>query len=115
MQQGEAVQFGRDCAPSVCAQPNAYDAASISAAQCVVPLANVCSPSLPLKIKDIIPPTSSSSFKDVYVVYELMDTDLHQIIRSPQPLSDDHVQYFLYQVGGAAGMERGRVMDRQRV
>lgn len=32
------------------------------------------------------------------MVYELMDTDLHQIIRSPQPLSDDHVQYFLYQV-----------------
>jgi len=27
-----------------------------------------------------------------------MDTDLHQIIRSPQHLSDDHVQYFLYQV-----------------
>jgi serine/threonine protein kinase len=39
-----------------------------------------------------------SIFKDVYVVYELMDTDLHQIIRSPQPLSDDHCQYFLYQV-----------------
>ena len=29
--------------------------------------------------------------------YELMDTDLHQIIRSNQPLSDEHVQYFLYQ------------------
>ena len=26
-----------------------------------------------------------------------MDTDLHQIIRSNQPLSDEHVQYFLYQ------------------
>ena len=37
-------------------------------------------------------------FDDVYLVYELMDTDLHQIIRSPQPLTDDHVQYFLYQV-----------------
>ena len=34
-------------------------------------------------------------FDDVYLVYELMDTDLHQIIRSPQPLTDDHVQYFL--------------------
>lgn len=29
--------------------------------------------------------------------YELMDTDLHSIIRSSQPLSDDHVQYFIYQ------------------
>jgi len=27
-----------------------------------------------------------------------MDTDLHQIIRSPQPLTDDHVQYFIYQL-----------------
>lgn len=51
-----------------------------------------------VQIKDIIPPTNRLNFKDVYVVYELMDTDLHQIIRSPQALSDDHVQYFLYQV-----------------
>lgn len=51
-----------------------------------------------IQIKDIIPPASRANFKDVYVVYELMDTDLHQIIRSPQPLSDDHSQYFLYQV-----------------
>ena len=28
-----------------------------------------------------------------------MDTDLHQIIRSNQPLTDEHVQYFAYQVG----------------
>lgn len=29
-----------------------------------------------------------------------MDTDLHAIIRSPQPLSPDHVSYFVYQVRG---------------
>jgi len=38
------------------------------------------------------------SFNDVYVMYELMDTDLHQIIRSDQPLTDDHCQYFVYQL-----------------
>ena len=27
-----------------------------------------------------------------------MDTDLHQIVSSKQELSDDHVQYFLYQL-----------------
>ena len=37
-------------------------------------------------------------FDDVYIVSELMDTDLHQIISSPQPLTDDHCQYFLYQI-----------------
>ena len=46
----------------------------------------------------MIPPAAQrDKFADVYLVYELMDTDLHQIIRSPQPLSEDHVQYFTYQ------------------
>lgn len=34
----------------------------------------------------------------MYIVYELMDTDLHQIIRSSQALTEDHCQYFLYQL-----------------
>ena len=29
---------------------------------------------------------------------ELMNTDLHQIIYSSQPLTDEHVQYFIYQI-----------------
>ena len=27
-----------------------------------------------------------------------MESDLSQIIRSPQPLSDDHIQFFIYQI-----------------
>ncbi|MCO5592525.1 hypothetical protein L7F22_046528, partial [Adiantum nelumboides] len=49
-------------------------------------------------IKDIIQPPKRDQFNDVYIVYELMDTDLHQIIKSNQPLTDDHCQYFLYQL-----------------
>ncbi|XP_002976336.2 mitogen-activated protein kinase 4b [Selaginella moellendorffii] len=49
-------------------------------------------------IRDIIRPPSKDEFNDVYIVYELMDTDLHQIIRSNQQLTDDHCQYFLYQL-----------------
>ncbi|CAA3020662.1 mitogen-activated kinase homolog MMK1 [Olea europaea subsp. europaea] len=49
-------------------------------------------------IRDIIPPPQTSSFNDVYIAYELMDTDLHQIIRSNQALSEEHCQYFLYQI-----------------
>ncbi|PKA60429.1 Mitogen-activated protein kinase 2 [Apostasia shenzhenica] len=49
-------------------------------------------------IKEIIRPPKRENFKDVFIVYELMDTDLHQIIRSSQPLNDDHCQYFLYQI-----------------
>ncbi|ESR52727.1 mitogen-activated protein kinase 4 [Citrus sinensis] len=51
-----------------------------------------------IAIKDIIRPPKKDTFNDVYIVYELMDTDLHQIIRSDQQLTDDHCQYFLYQL-----------------
>lgn len=47
---------------------------------------------------DILPPPSLDNFEDVYIVSDLMETDLHRIIYSRQPLSDDHVQYFLYQI-----------------
>lgn len=48
-----------------------------------------------IKIKDIIRPPNKEQFNDVYIVYELMDTDLHQIIRSSQALTDDHCQVIL--------------------
>lgn len=51
-----------------------------------------------IAIRDIIRPPKKESFNDVYIVYELMDTDLHQIIRSDQPLTDDHCRYFMYQL-----------------
>jgi mitogen-activated protein kinase 6 len=43
-------------------------------------------------IRDIIPPAQREAFNDVYIAYELMDTDLHQIIRSNQALSEEHCQ-----------------------
>ncbi|KAK3018814.1 hypothetical protein RJ639_003046 [Escallonia herrerae] len=49
-------------------------------------------------IKDVIPPPLRREFTDVYIAMELMDTDLHQIIRSNQGLSEEHCQYFLYQL-----------------
>lgn len=44
------------------------------------------------------PPQSPLTFGDVYLVQELCDSDLHQIIRSPQPLGVEHVRFFTYQV-----------------
>ncbi|GJX77214.1 mitogen-activated protein kinase homolog NTF4-like protein [Tanacetum coccineum] len=43
-------------------------------------------------IRDIIPPPDRMAFNEVYVAYELMDTDLHQIIRSNQSLSEEYCQ-----------------------
>lgn len=51
-----------------------------------------------IALKDVMVPMHRTSFKDVYLVYELMDTDLHQIIKSSQSLSNDHCQYFLFQL-----------------
>lgn len=48
-------------------------------------------------IKELFVPVSRD-FKDLYIVQDLMDTDLHQIIRSSQPLSNEHLQFFIYQV-----------------
>ncbi|KAG8481644.1 hypothetical protein CXB51_026483 [Gossypium anomalum] len=50
-----------------------------------------------IALKDVMMPIQKIGFKDVYLVYELMDTDLHQIIKSPQPLSNDHCKYFIFQ------------------
>ncbi|ETW04861.1 CMGC/MAPK protein kinase [Aphanomyces invadans] len=51
-----------------------------------------------ITIVDLLPPTSLAHFEDVYIISDLMETDLHRIIYSRQPLSDDHIQYFLYQI-----------------
>ena len=49
-------------------------------------------------IKDILNPVPRKEFKDIYVVTELMEADLHQIIESEQELSEEHVQFFMYQI-----------------
>ncbi|XP_075490001.1 mitogen-activated protein kinase 1-like [Primulina tabacum] len=51
-----------------------------------------------IAIRDVVPPPLRSEFSDVYIATELMDTDLHQIIRSNQSLSEEHCQYFMYQI-----------------
>ncbi|CAM9475181.1 unnamed protein product, partial [Sphacelaria rigidula] len=35
---------------------------------------------------------------ELYIVMELLDSDLHRIIQSPQPLGDAHHRYFMYQL-----------------
>ena len=41
-------------------------------------------------------PSSYETFNEIYLIQELMETDLHKVIRT-QKLSDDHIQYFIYQ------------------
>lgn len=51
-----------------------------------------------IRIDSIQLPKSREEFDDIYVIVELMETDLSSIIKSPQPLSDEHCQFFLYQI-----------------
>jgi len=48
-------------------------------------------------IRDILQPRDKL-FADIYLVFDQMDTDLHQVIHSRQELTDEHVRYFLYQI-----------------
>ena len=50
-------------------------------------------------IREILMPREPlNDFKDVYVVLDLMESDLHQIIHSQQSVSMEHIRYFLYQI-----------------
>ncbi|CEG71452.1 Putative Mitogen-activated protein kinase [Rhizopus microsporus] len=49
-----------------------------------------------ISILDIMKPKSIDDFTEVYLIQELMETDMHRVIRT-QDLSDDHCQYFTYQ------------------
>lgn len=40
----------------------------------------------------------SRKFNNIYLVSELLETDLACVIRSPQELTDEHCQFFIYQV-----------------
>mmetsp|Transcript_47889 Transcript_47889/g.124191 ORF Transcript_47889/g.124191 Transcript_47889/m.124191 type:complete len:409 (+) Transcript_47889:129-1355(+) len=51
-----------------------------------------------IDVRYVFLPGVLESFEDIYIVSELMETDLASILKSPQPLSDDHTQFFLYQV-----------------
>lgn len=52
-----------------------------------------------IRILDLCPPPSTlTDFDDIYIVQDLMETDLHRIIYSRQQLSLEHVQYFIYQI-----------------
>lgn len=50
-----------------------------------------------VQLYDIQKPKSFSEFQDIYIIQEYVQTDLHKVINT-QILSDDHLQYFIYQI-----------------
>ncbi|KAK9688704.1 hypothetical protein RND81_09G005300 [Saponaria officinalis] len=51
-----------------------------------------------VEIKRIMLPPSKRDFRDIYVVFELMESDLHQVIKANDDLTREHHQFFLYQM-----------------
>jgi serine/threonine protein kinase len=51
-----------------------------------------------VKLRKILSPRDCNNFSDIYLLFEIMDTDLAQIIRSPQVLKEQHTQYFTFQL-----------------
>ncbi|KAK8655642.1 hypothetical protein V6N13_108215 [Hibiscus sabdariffa] len=51
-----------------------------------------------VQIKHIMLPPCRREFKDIFVVFELMESDLHHVIKINDDLTPDHHQFFLYQL-----------------
>ena len=49
-----------------------------------------------VQLYDLVLPPSFEEFNDVYIVMEFMDSNLRQMIKSNQELTDQNIQYFLY-------------------
>ncbi|KAI7994545.1 Mitogen-activated protein kinase 12 [Camellia lanceoleosa] len=51
-----------------------------------------------VEIKHIMLPPSRREFKDIYVVFELMESDLDEVIKANDDLTPEHYQFFLHQL-----------------
>lgn len=51
-----------------------------------------------IRVVDVMVAPDARDFNDVYIVSELMETNLRNVIASGQPLEDTHFKYFTYQI-----------------
>ncbi|CUI15022.1 mitogen-activated protein kinase 7, putative [Bodo saltans] len=52
-----------------------------------------------VRLHDLLyPRQSKDTFRDLYIVTELLDTDLHLVLKSRQPLEEDHLRFIIYQL-----------------
>ena len=64
-------------------------------------------------ITDLLKPSSRKGYNDIYIVTDLMETDLHRVIYSKQELSLDHIRFFVFQMlRGLSFMHSANVIHR---
>jgi mitogen-activated protein kinase 1/3 len=51
-----------------------------------------------ISLLDVQRPQARTGYEDIYIVSDLMETDLHRVVYSRQELTDEHIQYFVYQI-----------------
>lgn len=49
-----------------------------------------------ISLIDVQKPPAPTGYEDIYIITDLMETDMHRVIYSRQDLTDDHMQYFMY-------------------
>ena len=63
-----------------------------------------------------LPFPDKDTYTELYMYTDLMDTDLKTIIQSPQELTNDHIQFFMYQILKAVNyIHSGNVIHRDLV
>lgn len=66
-----------------------------------------------ISVKDIMIPGERDRFNDVFVVFEIMPTDLRRLLRSRTVLTEDHYRFMLFQLlRGINFMHNARVFHR---
>lgn len=62
---------------------------------------------------DVPKPPGKTGYEDIYFITDLMGTDLHRVIYSKQELTDEYIQFFIYQiVRGVLYMHSANVVHR---
>lgn len=66
-----------------------------------------------ISVKDVLIPGDRDHFNDVFVVFELMPTDLGRLLRSKTVLNEDHIKLFMFQLlRGVHFLHSARVFHR---
>ena len=66
-----------------------------------------------ISLFDIPKPEGRTGYNDIYIITDLMETDLHRVIYSRQELTDDHIQFFIYQIlRGVLYMHSANIVHR---